>query len=202
LSQYLPVQTFWDTFGSDEEEEGGDEEDPGEGDNGGGNGGERTRRRRSSSATSPTAAGGGGGARRSSVDAVMPNHLASSAHNGDMRVWAPQCLCLMSHWPAYGALRTALRHLWSLSLGKSKVPLERHLAAMFATPMPRPGAAPIHLQLDLGLVDSAQGEVAALAPIILHQPALRGLPLMDLDFTMPFHSLSLERLVAVSIGHN
>jgi len=121
LSQYLPVQTFWDTFGSDEEEEGDDNND----DNEDGNSGEKPRRRRSSSATSPTvtaAAAGGGGGRRNS-DAVPPNHLLASTPNssGDMRVWAPQCLCLISHWPAYGALRTALRHLWSLSLGKSKV---------------------------------------------------------------------------------
>jgi hypothetical protein len=196
LSQYLPVQAFWDGFSSDGEgdDDDGDEEEAGGGEEGGG--GLTPRRRGSSSASgrrfSDAAAPRTG--RRVSRAQATP---AATTSGRDMRVWAPQCLCLMSHWPCYGALRTALRHLWSLSLGRSRVPLERHLAAMFATPMPRPGAAPIHLQLDLGLVDVASGDVAALAPIILHQPPLRGLPLMDLDFAMPFHSLSLDRLIAV-----
>ena len=62
---------------------------------------------------------------------------------------------------------------------------------------PRPGASPVHLQLDLGLVNTSAGETPTLEPIVLQQPPLRGLPLMNLDFTMPMHSLSTDRLLAV-----
>ena len=68
---------------------------------------------------------------------------------------------------------------------------------LLGVPMPRPGAPPVHLQLDLGLVSTAKGESPTLEPIVLQQPPLRGLPLMNLDFAMPFHSLSTDRLLAV-----
>lgn len=135
LYLHLNVQVFWDGDGvSDDDEE--DEED--------------TERRKSDSDRnslergSPYALGGGGD---------------TYAEGDDMRIWAPQCLCLMSHWPIYGGLRTALRHLWSFSMSRCRVPLERHLAVLLATPMPRPGAPPVHLQLDLGLNEATKGEV-------------------------------------------
>jgi hypothetical protein len=219
---YRTSQVFWDDL--DVSSEDGDEEDDDEEDeeNGGGSGGGAATAESAGASSrgrgSGSGGGGGGGrARALSATATTPPlsavkraaavaEAAASAsrtprqgyaEGDDQRVWAPQCLCLMSHWPVYGSLRTGLRHLWSFCLSRCQVPLERHLGVLLATPMPRPGAPPIHLQLDLGLVDTSAGETPRLAPLILHQPPLRGLPLMDLDFTMPFHSLSTERLLAV-----
>ena len=160
----------------------------------------RCRAGSTSSSSGGGGVGSGGKPRARAASTGLPPDAAVRAAGplgSDYEIWVPQCICLTSHWPIYKALRLSLRHLWQNSLSRTTVPLERHLAAMLAVPMPRPGAPAVHLQLDLGLVDTAAGDVPTLEPIILHQPPLRGLPLMDLDFTMPFYSLSVDRVLAV-----
>ena len=130
-----------------------------------------------------SAAGGGTGA----------GALSSDEDRG-YGLFAPKCICIISHWPFYRALRTFLQQLYRISLSPASVPLERYIAYFtHYMPLPPPGQHALHIHLDLRLHDPV--ESSSLTPIALRLPDARSLPLMDLDYEAPFRCLSLDNVL-------
>lgn len=111
-------------------------------------------------------------------------------------LFAPRCLCIITHWPFYRAVRSFLQQIYRFSLSPSVVPIERYISYFVQyLPLPPPGIHAMNLHLDLGLNDSV--DLSAVQPIVLHLPDARSLPLMDLDFDAPFCCLSIDNVLKV-----
>lgn len=111
-------------------------------------------------------------------------------------LFAPKCICIISHWPFYRALRSFLQQIYRISLSPSSVPLERYIAYFtHYMPLPPPGQHALNLHLDLGLNDRVEN--SSLTPITLQLPDARSLPLMDLDYEAPFRCLSLDNVLKI-----
>jgi hypothetical protein len=111
-------------------------------------------------------------------------------------LWAPKCLCVITHWPFYRGLRSFLQQLYRIYLSPSPVPLERYIAYLVNyLPLPPPGVHSLNIHLDLGINDPV--ELSSLKPIVLRLPDARSLPLMDLDYDAPFRALSIDNVIKV-----
>jgi hypothetical protein len=116
--------------------------------------------------------------------------------DGGYGLFAPKCLCIITHWPFYRGLRSFLQQIYRISLSPAAVPIERYIAYFtHYVPLPPPGVHALHLHMDLGLRDPVEN--SSLTPITLRLPDARGLPLMDLDYDAPFRALSIDNVVKV-----
>ena len=120
---------------------------------------------------------------------------------GDFALYMPKCICLISHNPFYRGMRRFLRQLYSISLSAtripSRIPIERYISYFVShLPFPKPGGAKLHVHLD-GSLMHAPDHSSSLPPIILSQPALCGLPGVDLDFLAPFRCLSIRNVLNI-----
>jgi hypothetical protein len=121
---------------------------------------------------------------------------------GEFRLYMPKCICIMSHYPFYRAMRRFLRQLYSISLSSSRIPIERYIS-FFVThlPFPSPGGASLHVLLDGSLMESTprngRGFASSLPPICLSNPKWNTLPGLDLDFLAPFRCLSVRNVLDI-----
>lgn len=136
--------------------------------------------------------------RQSSLTGVPVSKSFKPAGRSDHALFAPKCICIISHWPFYRALRSFLQQIYRISLSPSRVPLERYIAYFtHYMPLPPPGQHVLNLHLDLGMQDRIEN--STLAPITLHLPDTRSLPLMDLDYEAPFRCLSLDNVLKIFV---
>ncbi|CAM9302288.1 unnamed protein product, partial [Phaeothamnion confervicola] len=102
-------------------------------------------------------------------------------------LWAPKCICLVSHWPFFRAFRRWLSQLYTLSLSKADLPLEKVIShLLLAMPVPEPGGSRMVLKLSDNLND-----------ITFQLPSIQDLPLLDLSFQELFASLSVSNILNV-----
>lgn len=157
---------------------------------------------------SPSGAEGGACASspRGNTTTLVPTSSASSStlrtttssDRSAYGLFAPKCICIISHWPFYRALRSFLQQIYRISLSPSSVPLERYIAYFtHYMPLPPPGQHALNLHLDLGLNDRVEN--SSLTPIKLQLPDARSLPLMDLDYEAPFRCLSLDNVLKIFV---
>ena len=133
-----------------------------------------------------------------STSSVSSTTLRTTTSSGRSAygLFAPKCICIISHWPFYRALRSFLQQIYRISLSPSSVPLERYIAYFtHYMPLPPPGQHALNLHLDLGLNDRVEN--SSLTPITLQLPDARSLPLMDLDYEAPFRCLSLDNVLKI-----
>jgi len=84
-------------------------------------------------------------------------------------LFAPRCLCIITHWPFYRGIRSFLQQIYRFSLSPSVVPIERYISYFVQyLPLPPPGIHSMNLHLDLGLNDSV--DLSAVQPIVLRLP--------------------------------
>jgi len=115
-------------------------------------------------------------------------------------IYAPKCICIISRFPFYRALRRFLRQLYRISLSASPAPLERYISYLVTfLPVPKPGGRPFHIHLETPkfIGGPLSGSGFSLAPIALALPPRRSLPPMDLDFNAPFRALSLPSVLNI-----
>jgi hypothetical protein len=130
----------------------------------------------------------------SSVDGTKHFDLQ---YGGDMQIFIPKMICVVSQHPFYRAMRRYLRQLYSLSLSSITYPLEYFVAAVTAqVPLPVPGGRPFHVELDGGLI--APGS-RSMPPIQFDVPSPFSFPHMDLDFSAPLRCLSVDNVLALFV---
>ena len=145
---------------------------------------------------SPSASASGGAAAAAAASAAVS--AAAESEDALYGLFAPKCICIISHWPFYRALRSFLQQIYRISLSPAAVPLERYIAYFtHYMPLPPPGSHALHLHLDLGLRDPVEN--SSLAPIALRLPDARSLPPMDLDYEAPFRCLSLDNVLKILV---
>lgn len=97
----------------------------------------------------------------------------------------PKCLCLLSSQPLNSLFREFLKHLYHTSMYPSPYPVERLLINFIhEIPVPPPGATCVSYNIDEKAVR-------------VGMPALEGLPVIDVDMTVPFRCLSPQVILAV-----
>ena len=145
-----------------------------------------------------------GGATTSSTSTEKKNGTNDSAMaaTSNYGIYAPKCICIISRFPFYRALRRFLRQLYRLSLSAAPAPLERYISYLVTfIPVPKPGGRPFNVHLESptlsNVMSSGRGGGYSLAPISLQLPPSRSLPPMDLDFNAPFRSLSVINVLNI-----
>ena len=107
-------------------------------------------------------------------------------------LWAPKCICVLSHWPFFRSFRRWLGQLYALSLSSSHQlspgqSLERHISQfMLEVPLPDPLGLPVGVALSTHT-----------SPIVFELPPRYGLPMLDLSFRNLLLCLDVENLLNV-----
>ena len=121
--------------------------------------------------------------------------VAGAAEGNREIIVAPTASCLLSHSPIYRGMKRFLKQIYQMSQSNMPLPIERFIAAFVShTPMTWPGGPTLHLHLDLGIHSTRN---SALEPIQISRPDPKAPPMLDLDFDMPFWSLSTGDVIAV-----
>lgn len=109
-----------------------------------------------------------------------------------LEVFCPTVLIVLSKVPLYRAMQEYLRQLHGLHQA-GKWPVEAFIASVVAKiPLPNPGSFPYRLVLDTAVTDAPSCPV-----ISLELPPPDFFPALDLPFSGPLCSLSVEHFIAV-----
>lgn len=100
-------------------------------------------------------------------------------------LYAPICLCIVSHFPFYLGFKDFLTMIYQLSISRSSIPMERFVGHfMSELPVPTPGGPGFLLRFGAGH--------GAAVPVEFKLPAPRGLPLCSVNFYSALRFLSAE----------
>ena len=98
-------------------------------------------------------------------------------------LYAPICICIISHLPFYRGFKEFLTMMYQLSISRSSIPIERFVGHfMSELPVPTPGGPGFVLRFGAGH--------GATVPVEFKLPTPRGLPLCSVNFFSPLRFLS------------